>query len=68
MKHGSLNFDFNHSKDKDEFLGTLVYTDQHQKLKATFYKKPTDSQDYLHANSNHPYSLKKPFFKVRPSK
>ena len=60
MKHYSLNFDFSHSKDKDEFLDTLVYTDQYQKLKATFYEKPTDSQNYLHANSKHPYSLKNP--------
>ena len=59
MKHCSLNFDFNLTKDKDEFLYKLVYTDQYQKLKATFYEKRTDSQNYLHANSKHPYSLKK---------
>ena len=56
MKHCSLNSNFNHSKDKDEFLDTPGYTDQHQKLKATFYEKPTDSQNYLHANSKQPYS------------
>ena len=67
MKHCSLNSNFNHSKDKDEFLDTPGYTDQHQKLKATFYEKSTDSQNYLHANSKQPYSLKKTFFMARPS-
>ena len=58
-KHPSIKFDFKYSKNKIEFLDTLVYIDQHQKLQTSLYQKPTDSQNYLHANSKHPCSFKK---------
>ena len=57
--------DFKYSKDKIEILDKLVYTDQYQKWQTTLYKKSTDSQNYLHANSKHLYSIKKAFFIVR---
>ena len=59
LKHPSIKFDFKYSKNKIEFLDTLVYIDQHQKLQTSLYQKPTDSQNYLHANSKHPYYFKK---------
>ena len=37
----------------------LVYIDSKNRLQTTLYKKPTDCQNYLHAKSAHPFSLKK---------
>ena len=45
--------DFEYSKDKSEVLDTLVYIDQHHNLQTILYKKPSDSQNFLHANSKH---------------
>ena len=35
-----------------------MYKDVNNKLRTTFYKKSTDRQSYLQANSQHPISLK----------
>ena len=56
-KHTSIKFKY--SRQQTEFLDTLVYRDNNNKLRATLYKKPTDRQNYLHSKSEHPYSLKK---------
>ena len=45
--HHSIKFDFKFSKEKIEFLDTLVYKDHNNRLQATLYKKPTDCQNYL---------------------
>ena len=58
-KHHSIKFDFKFSKESIEFLDTLVYIDSKSRLQTTLYKKPTDCQNYLHAKSAHPFSLKK---------
>ena len=58
-KHTSIKFEFKHSRQQKEFLDTLVYIDNNNKLQATLYKKPSDRQNYLHSKSEHPYSLKK---------
>ena len=39
-------------------LDVLVYEDTNNKLQTTLYKNPYDCQSYLHANSEHPRSLK----------
>ena len=57
-KHTSIKFEFKYSRQQIEFLDTLVYIDNN-KLQTTLYKKPTDRQNYLHSESEHPYSLKK---------
>ena len=36
----------------------MVYKDQQRKIQTTIFRKPTDQQTYLHAQSNHPKSLK----------
>ena len=59
QKHQSIKFDFKFSKESIEFLDTLVYIDSKNRLQTTLYKKPTDCQNYLHAKSAHPFSLKK---------
>ena len=64
-KHHSIKFDFKFSKEKMEFLDTLVYKDHNNRLQTTLYKKPTDRQNYLHAKSAHPLLLKK--YSLRPS-
>ena len=58
-KHTSIKFEFKYSRQQIEFLGTLVYMDNNNKLQTTLYKKPTDRQNYFHSKSEHPYSLKK---------
>ena len=58
QKHQSIKFDFKFSKENIEFLDTLVYI-SNNRLQTTLYKKPTDCQNYLHAKSAHPFSLKK---------
>ena len=41
-----------------EFSDTLVYKDHNNRLQTTLYKKTTDRQNYPHAKSAHPLSLK----------
>ena len=36
----------------------MVYRDQQHKIQTTIFRKPTDQQTYLHAQSNHPKSFK----------
>ena len=36
----------------------MVYRDQQHKIQTTIFHKRTDQQTYLHAQSNHPKSLK----------
>ena len=48
QKHQSIKFDFKFSKESIEFLETLLYIDSKNKLQTTLYKKPADSQNYLH--------------------
>ena len=63
----SIKFDFKSSKESIEFHDTLVYIDSKNRLQTTLYKKPTYCQNYLHAKSAHPFSLKKVFCIVRHS-
>ena len=56
QKHKIIKFYFKYHKI--EFLNALLYKDINNKLQTTLYKKPTDRQSYLHANSKHPRSLK----------
>ena len=58
QKHKTIKFDFKYSKTKIELSDVLVYKEINNKLQTTLYKKPTDRQSYLHANSEHPRSLK----------
>ena len=58
-KHTSIKFEFKYSRQQIEFLDTVVYIDNNNKLQITLYMKPTDRQNYLHSRSEHPYSLKK---------
>ena len=58
-KHDSIKLDFNFSKEKIEFLGTLICKDHNNRLQTTLYKKASGRQNYLHAKSKHPLSLKK---------
>ena len=42
-----------------EFIDTLVYIDQQNKLQTTLFRKSSDRQNFLNAKLEHPYSLKK---------
>ena len=57
-KHKNLKFDYKISTKLIEFLDTMVYRDQQQKIQTTIFRKPTDQQTYLHAQSNHLKCLK----------
>ena len=52
-----LKFTAETSTEKVPFLDTVVYKHQH-KLHTTLHIKPTDRQQYLHANSCHPRHTK----------
>ena len=58
-KHTSIKFEFKYSRQQIEFLDTLVYIDNNNKLQTTLYKKPTDRQNYLHSKSEHLTHLKR---------
>ena len=58
-KHISIKFEFKYSRQQIEFLDTLVYIDNNNKLQPTLYKNFTDHQNYLHSKLEHSYSLKK---------
>ena len=58
-RHNSIKFDFKFSKEKIEFLNTLVYQDHNNRSQIMLYKNSTDCENYLHAKSVHPLSLKK---------
>ena len=51
-----MKADVKYSKKHIEFLDTLIYTDHNNHLRTTFYRKPTDHQNYLHAKSAHYHS------------
>ena len=50
----SPNFDYKFDCKQIEFLDTLVYIDQQNKLQTTLFRKSSDRQDFLNAKSEHP--------------
>ena len=58
-KNYSIEFDLKFSKEKIEFLDTLVYKDHSNRLQAGTHKKTTDRQIYFYAKSPHHLSLTK---------
>ena len=59
QKHPSIKFDYKFDCKQIEFLDTLVYIDQQNKLQTTLFRKSSDRQNFLNAKSEHPSSLKK---------
>ena len=59
QQHPSIKFEMKYSKDKIEFLNTLIYKHKNNNIQTTLSKKPTDRQNYVHSKSAHPFSLKK---------
>ena len=57
-KHTTIKFGYKISTKQIVFLDSMVYRDQHHKIQTTIFRKPTDEQTYLHAQLNHPKSLK----------
>ena len=57
-KRKTIKFDYKISTKQTEFLNTMVYRDQQHKIQTTIFRKPTEQQTYLHAQSNRPKSLK----------
>ena len=57
-KQPSIKFEFKYSQTKIESLDILVYKDQNNVLQTTIYRKQTDRQNFLDAQSEHPKLLK----------
>ena len=57
-EYKTIKLDYKISTKQIEFLDTLVYIDQQNKIQTTIFRKPTDQITYLHRKSNHPNSLK----------
>ena len=55
----TIKFDYKFDCKQIEFLDTLVYIYQQNKLQPTLFRKSSDYQNFLKAKSEHPYSLKK---------
>ena len=58
QKLPSLKFDYKFVCKQTEFLDTLVYIDQQNNLLTTLFRKSSDHQNFLNANSEHPSSQK----------
>ena len=58
QKH-PIKFDYKFDCKQIEFLDTLVYIDQQNKLKTTLFQKSRDRQNFVNAKLELPYSLKK---------
>ena len=59
QNHPSAKIDYKFDCKQIEFLDTLVYIDQQNKLQTTLFRKSSDRQNFLNAKLEHPYSLKK---------
>ena len=59
QKHPSIKFDYKFDCKQIEFLDTLVYIDQQNKLQTTLSRKSSERQNFLNAKLEHLYSLKK---------
>ena len=56
--HQNIKVELRYSKQKIEFLDTMVILDEGC-IVTDLYTKPTDKHIYVHKNSNHPASVKK---------
>ena len=59
QKHPSIKFNYKLECKQIEFLETLVYIDQQNKLQTTLFRKSSDRQNFLNAKLEHPYSFRK---------
>ncbi len=57
-KHDSIKFDHEISKTSISFLDTRIYIDNDRKIQTTLFKKLTDTDNYVHYQSSHPWHLK----------
>ena len=57
-KHPTIKFTAEWSKTQIIFLDVTVYV-ENDKIKTDLYVKPTDTHQYLHSSSCHPYHCKK---------
>ena len=57
-KHRTIKFTEERFKTQINFLDVTVYL-ENGKIKTNLYVKPTDTYQYLHSSSCHPYHCKK---------
>ena len=58
-QHNTIKFTYEYSRETINYLDTTTYVDEHRKLQTKVYKKPTDTDMYLHYKSYHPRHQKK---------
>ena len=63
-KHPTIKFTAEWSKTQINFLDVTVYL-ENGNIKTDLYVKPTDTHQYLHSSSCHPYHCKKEFLIVK---
>ena len=56
-QHPSIKFTYKISNTSIDFLDTTVYI-KNRRIHTSIFKKPTDTQNYLHYKSEHPGTLK----------
>ena len=59
QKCARIKSDYKFDCKRIEFLDSSVYIDQQNELQTTFFRKPSDSQNFLNAKSGNPYLLRK---------
>ena len=57
--HDSIKFDYETSVTSIPFLDTRIYIDEEGDIQTAVFVKPTDTHNYLHADSAHPRHLLK---------
>ena len=58
-KHSSIKFEYKFDCKQIEFMNTLVYIDQQNKLQTTLFLKSSDGRNFVNTKTEHPYSLQK---------
>ena len=57
-KYSLIKSKFKYSQTEIEFVDVLVYKNHNNMIQTTIYRKQTDTQNYLDAQSEHPKWLK----------
>ena len=56
--HPTIKFPFNSNEQEIPFLDTIIYRGNDNYILTRLYHKPTDTKQYLHYNSAHPWKQK----------
>jgi hypothetical protein len=57
LQHDSLEFTFNHSETKIDFLDITISLSENNEIHTSLFTKPMSKHQFIHFNSNHPKHL-----------